>query len=456
MNYSAVILAAGKGTRMKSNNPKVVHKVAGKPMILHVVNAVREAGINHIVVVVGHSRGSVEGLFPSGSVDFVIQAEQMGTGHALMQARSAVADDETLLVLAGDTPLLQSKTLQALMQHHERTGAVATVLSTKISNPHGYGRIVHNQDGSLCRIVEEKDAAPEEKSITEINSGLYCFQVAKAFAALQKSSCSNAQGEYYLTDVLEILKNEQQKVEICCVDAQEDIYGINDRVQLAAAEKILRQRKNEELMLEGVTIMDPLSTFIDMDVEIGRDTLIYPFTILEGATTIGGGCEIGPGSHISNSVIGDHVIVENSRMKDAIVGDDCTIGPFAYLRPQAILKQGVKVGDFVEVKKSTVGVGSKIPHLSYVGDATIGQHVNVGAGTITCNYDGVNKWETILEDGVFIGSNSNLVAPVRVGANATTGAGSTITRDIPANALGVERAAQKNIENWKNRKNKQD
>jgi bifunctional UDP-N-acetylglucosamine pyrophosphorylase/glucosamine-1-phosphate N-acetyltransferase len=456
MKYAAVILAAGKGTRMKSRYPKVVHQVAGKSMVLHVVDAVSSTGVEKKVLVVGHGREMVQDLFEEETVKFVVQEEQLGTGHALMQAREAVEDDETLLVLAGDTPLLQAKTLQALVDHHEKTGAAATVLSTRVENPTGYGRIIRSSDGSLQRIVEEKDASIPEKSITEINSGMYCLQAGLAFAALQKISTGNAQGEYYLTDILQIMRDAHQRVEVCLVEAQEDIYGINDRIQLASAEKILRRRKNEELMMSGVSIVDPASTFIDTDVMIGRDTILYPFTMIEGRTVIGEGCEIGPATRISNSVIGDNVLIENSRLKEAEVGDECTIGPFAYLRPQATLMKGVKVGDFVEVKKSTVGEGSKIPHLSYVGDATIGKHVNVGAGTITCNYDGVNKWETVLEDGAFIGSNSNLVAPVRIGANATTGAGSTITRDVPPEALGVERAPQKNIDHWKNRKSKQD
>ncbi|MEA1962437.1 MAG: bifunctional UDP-N-acetylglucosamine diphosphorylase/glucosamine-1-phosphate N-acetyltransferase GlmU [Bacillota bacterium] len=455
MDYSAVILAAGKGTRMKSQYPKVVHRVAGKPMVVHVVDAVHKAGVEHAVLVVGHGREMVQTLFAEGSADFVVQEEQLGTGHALLQARNAIKDEETILVLAGDTPLLQSETLKLLIDHHEVKGAVATVLSTAVNDPFGYGRIVRNKDGSFQKIVEEKDAIGAEKKIGEINSGMYCFQAGKAFEALQKVSTSNAQGEYYLTEILEIFTKEEQRVEICQVEAQEDVYGINDRVQLAEAQRILQDRKNRELMLNGVTIIDPSSTFIDMDVEIGRDTIIYPFTVLEGLTSIGQFCEIGPNSRISDTRIGDNVFIENSRIKEAVIGDECMIGPFAYLRPQAKLEKGVKVGDFVEIKKSIVGEGSKIPHLSYVGDATIGKKVNVGAGTITCNYDGTNKWETVLEDGAFIGSNSNLVAPVKIGKNATTGAGSTITRDVPEDALGVERAPQKIFKDWKNRKSKE-
>lgn len=445
MKFTAVILAAGKGVRMRSQLPKVVHRVAGKPMVVHVADAARQAGIDRIVLVVGHGRQAVEDLFSPGVVEFAVQEEQLGTGHALMQAQAKVSQDETVLVLAGDTPLLQGATLQGLIDYHRESGAVATVLSTEVEDPYGYGRIIRDASGYFQGIVEEKDASEADKIIREINSGIYCLQVQDAFAALAGISASNAQGEYYLTDMLKTLKDEGKKVEIFLMDAREDIYGINDRVQMAQAEEILRRRKNEALMRNGVTIIDPRSTFIDSEVEIGSDTIIYPGTLIEGRTLIGTGCEIGPGTRITSSCIGNNVLIENSRIKEAQVGDECTIGPFAYLRPQAILHRGVKVGDFVEIKKSTLGEGSKVPHLSYIGDAVVGKGVNIGAGTITCNYDGKNKWETVLEDGVFIGSNTNLVAPVKVGANSVTGAGSTITRDVPANTLAVERADQKNF-----------
>lgn len=448
MNCSAVILAAGKGVRMRSKFPKVVHRVAGIPMVKHVVNAVGLAGINKITLVVGHQQEMVKDIFAGQEINFATQTEQLGTGHALLQAQSYVQDDDTVLVVAGDTPLLQAATLQALIEHHRSSKAIATVLTTEIENPYGYGRIIRDKNKRFKRIVEEKDANPEEKQITEINSGMYCLQVKEAFAALKTLGASNAQGEYYLTDILEILMQEQHQVEVFLMHAPDDIYGINNREQLAFAEQKIRQRKNTELMLAGVTIIDPQSTYIDAGVRIGMDTIIYPGCIIEGATQIGEGCSIGPGTHINDSIIGNDVFIENSRIKEAEVGDECNIGPYAYLRPQAVLHQGVKVGDFVEIKKSIIGAGSKVPHLSYVGDATLGKGVNVGAGTITCNYDGKNKWQTILEDGVFIGSNTNLVAPVTIAENAVTGAGSTITRDVPANALGVERAAQKNVQNW--------
>mgnify|MGYP001007366190 CR=1 FL=1 len=452
MVCSAVILAAGKGVRMRSHIPKVIHRVAGVPMIKHVVNAVSQAGIDKITLVVGQQSELIKDIFAGQEINYAVQAEQLGTGHALLQASSQVEHDDMVLVVAGDTPLLQAKTLQQLIAHHRNTQAVATVLSTIIDEPYGYGRIVREESGQLARIVEEKDASPEEKRIFEINSGMYCLQVKEAFATLQKLGASNAQGEYYLTDILEIIKNNGQKVEVFLTEARDDIYGINNREQLARAEKIMRQRKNFELMMAGVTIIDPETTFIDSQVKIGMDTIIYPFTIIEGQSIIGESCLIGPSSYLNDSLVGDHVIIENSRIKEAEIGDECNIGPFAYLRPGAVLHRGVKVGDFVEIKKSIIGSGSKVPHLSYVGDAELGNDVNVGAGTITCNYDGKNKWITILEDGVFIGSNTNLVAPVRIGKNAVTGAGSTITRDVPADSLAVERASQKHIEDYSRKK----
>ncbi len=445
MNFSAVILAAGKGVRMCSEWPKVVHRLAGKPMLMYVVDALKAAGIDDICLVVGHGKEYVQKLFDGDRIRFVVQEEQRGTGHALMQAEKAVDPASAVIVLAGDTPLLRASTIKNLRDFHENSQAAASVLSCKISKPRGYGRIIRNADSSFARIVEEKDAGEREKAINEINSGIYCFQAKEVFRALAQINTANAQGEYYLTDVLEIMKNEDKKVGILIAEVEEDIYGINDRIQLSQAESIIRKRKNTALMKNGVTIIDPSTTFIDRDVRIGRDTIILPFTMIEGNTIIGERCEIGPSSRINDSVIASDVSIESSRVKEARIADKCVIGPYSYLRPGAVLQQGVKVGDFVEIKKSTIGEESKVPHLTYVGDAQVGRGVNIGAGTITCNYDGKNKYETILEDGAFIGSNTNLVAPVKIGKNAVTGAGSTISRDVPANSLGVERAKQKNL-----------
>jgi len=449
MNCSAVILAAGKGVRMRSELPKVLHRVAGKPIVLYIVEAVKAAGIEQITLVVGHGREQVEKTLSGLHLEFAVQAEQLGTGHALMQAENHIDPADTLLVLAGDTPLLRQEILTQIIDFHVREQAAATVLTCEFAHPHGYGRVIRESDGSFARIVEQKDASPQEQLVKEINSGIYCFQAGEAFAALKGLKAGNAQGEYYLTDVLEILKRDGKKVLPLLLEAEEDIYGINDRVQLAYAEKIMRQRKNRSLMQGGVTLIDPDSTFVDNEVEIGPDTIILPNTMIEGRTVIGSGCQIGPNTRINDSRLGNDVIVESSRIKEAVVGDKCSIGPFAYLRPEADLAAGVKVGDFVEIKKSQIGEGSKIPHLSYVGDAVIGKAVNVGAGTITCNYDGKKKSPTILEDGVFIGSNTNLVAPVTIGRNSITGAGSTISRDVPPDTLAVERADQKHLKRRK-------
>lgn len=448
MKFSAVILAAGKGVRMVSALPKILHQVAGKPMTVHIIEQVKAAGINDIVLVVGFGREQVEEALTGEQVKFAIQEQQLGTGHALMQAASLVDHDGKILVLAGDTPLLTATLLQELMDHHISQDAAATVLTCKIEDPYGYGRIIRDEEGHFDRIIEEKDTDAGQKAILEINSGIYCFEAGLVFSCLSRLDNNNAQAEYYLTEVLEILRRDNKRVSIYMSPDSESIYGINDREQLAFAESVLRQRKNLQLMKQGVTIRDPLSTFIDLEVEIGPDTVILPFTMIEGRTVIGSNCEIGPGTRINSSFIGNGVRIENSRICEADIGDDCNIGPFAYLRPGSVLHNNVKVGDFVEIKKSVIGEHSKIPHLSYVGDAQIGKGVNIGAGTITCNYDGKHKYMTVLEDGVFIGSNTNLVAPITIGRNSVTGAGSTITKNVGENSLAVERASQKNISDW--------
>lgn len=448
---TGVILAAGKGVRMRSRLAKVLHPVAGIPMVGHVVNAARAAGVERLVLVVGHGREQVMDAMSADKVQFVVQEPQLGTGHALLQAEAVIEDTEIILVLCGDTPLLRAQTLKKLIDYHQENRAAATVLTAQLEYPEGYGRIIRDQLGDIVRIVEEKDATPQEREIGEINSGIYCFD-NEVFRNLKSLDLNNAQGEYYLTDALAEYRRKGRRVLALPAALEEDVYGTNDRVQLAFAERVMRQRKCSEVMLSGVTVLDPATTFIDTQVEIGMDTTILPFTMIEGETVIGENCLIGPGSRIISSRIGNQVTVDSSKVIESQIGDGCSIGPYAYLRPGTVLDKDVKVGDFVEVKKSVVGSGSKIPHLAYVGDATIGCHVNVGAGTITCNYDGENKYPTIIDDGAFIGSNTNLVAPVRIGQNATTGAGSTITRDVPPFSLGVERASQKVIENWRHRK----
>ncbi|NLK51973.1 MAG: bifunctional UDP-N-acetylglucosamine diphosphorylase/glucosamine-1-phosphate N-acetyltransferase GlmU [Syntrophomonadaceae bacterium] len=451
----AVVLAAGKGTRMISDLPKVMHRAGGKYLVQHVLDTLSAAGVSRVVLVVGHGANLVqEGL--GDGYRYVRQAEQLGTGHAVAQVEKAVDPAErNVLVVCGDMPLLKSSTLQKLIEQHRQREAAATVLTARVRNPVGYGRVLRDPHNHLQRIVEEKDATAGEKEIEEVNTGTYCFDRDSLFSALKKIEPHNVQQEYYLTDVLPILQGKGLRVEILEGAEEEEALGVNSRQQLAEVEQILRQRTLQRIMVEGVTIVDPGTTFIDAEVSIAPDTIIYPFTFLEGKTRIGGKCELGPMTRIVNSVLGNGIRVQNSIILDSQIEDDCNIGPFAYLRPETYLARGVKVGDFVELKKSRVGENSKIPHLSYVGDAIVGVGVNIGCGTITCNYDGVNKHPTIIEDGAFIGSNSNLVAPIKIGAYATTGAGSTITKDVPDQGLAVERSKQKIISNWSQRRGKE-
>ena len=454
MKLAAVILAAGKGTRMKSKHPKVLHKLCGQSMLSWVIDAVAAAGVEQTVVVVGHGAEQVAREV-EGRAQVALQAEQLGTAHALLQAGPHLKDSQgQVLVLCGDTPLIEADTLSLLVQNHRSSGAVATVLTTEMEDPAGYGRVIRGDRGGVCRIVEHKDASPEERKIREINTGIYCFEISGLFAALGQVAPVNSQGEYYLTDVIEMYVREGKKVNAMLSKNSREFIGINDRVQLAEVEQFMRRRVRRNLMESGVTVMDPASTFVDHGVVVGRDTVIHPFTFLEGRTVIGEDCVIGPGSRLSNATVGNGVTIQYSIVLDSLIGDECSIGPYSYLRPETRLEKGVKVGDFVEIKKSQIGKGSKVPHLSYVGDAILGEGINIGAGTITCNYDGHKKWPTRIGDGAFIGSNTNLVAPVEMGAGAGTGAGSTITRDVPAGALAVERADQKIVPDWSHRKKK--
>lgn len=447
-----VVLAAGKGTRMKSSLPKVLHRVGGKAMLQHVLDAGAEAGSVRNIVVVGFGSEVVEAQIGT-QADFVIQAEQLGTGHAIMQTKGLLKDfDGTIMVLCGDTPLLKGQLLKNLYQAHRAAGAKATVLTAKMPDPTGYGRIIRAVDGTVNKIVEQKDASAEELLIDEVNSGIYCFERSALFDALAKTSADNAQGEYLLTDVLEILNQQKEKVWAVTADDYEQTLGINSRVQLANAENVLRKRKTMALMESGVTVMDPASTFIDVDVEIGKDTVIYPFTWLEGATSVGESCAIGPNCRFTDTKIGDNVTAHFSYGHECEIDDDVIVGPYVHLRPATKIARGVKIGNFVEVKNSTIGEDSKLPHLSYIGDADIGSGVNMGCGTITVNYDGKKKSRTTIEDKAFVGCNSNMVAPVTVGKGAYVGAGSTITKDVPPAALGIARARQTNIEGWCNKR----
>lgn len=448
MSLAAVILAAGKGTRMKSKLPKVLHKLCGRPILTYVVDAASAAGAEKIVVVLGHGADLVAREI-EGAAQVALQKEQLGTAHALMQAGPYFSDfSGQLLVLCGDTPLIEAGTLAKLVNSHRSSGAAATVMTARMDDPTGYGRVIRDQLGRVTKIVEQKDASPEEKQVREINTGVYCFEVTGLFDALNGIKPVNAQGEYYLTDVIEMYVRNGRGAAAFMVEDPAEVTGINDRIQLAEVERLLRMRVLEDLMRSGVTIVDPFSTFIDRTVIVGRDTIIYPFSFIEGKTVIGEDCVIGPGSRLIDSSVGNGVTVLNSIVVESVIGDRSFVGPFAFLRPETRLGSDVKVGDFVEIKKSVIGDGSKVPHLSYVGDANIGKKVNIGAGTITCNYDGYKKSPTSIGDGAFIGSNTNLVAPLEIGAGAVTGAGSTITKDVPPGALGVERAKQVVIPDW--------
>ncbi|RRJ63050.1 bifunctional UDP-N-acetylglucosamine diphosphorylase/glucosamine-1-phosphate N-acetyltransferase GlmU [Paenibacillus oralis] len=444
MKKLAIVLAAGQGKRMKSKLYKVLHPVCGKPMVGHVLNAVQQAGCERTIVVVGHGAEAVKSYLGS-SAEYVLQEQQLGTGHAVKQAGPLLAGEEgTTVVICGDTPLVTTETLEALVELHTRKGAAATVLTAKMDNPQGYGRVIRGENGTVERIVEQKDCTPEEAAVQEINTGTYCFDNAKLFAALEKVTNDNAQQEYYLTDVIGILVQAGEIVEGYAAQDHRESIGVNDRVALAEAEAVMRERIVRQHMLGGVTVVDPASTYIGADVTIGSDTVIYPGTVLSGRTVIGEDCVIGPASQIEDSVIHDGAKVKHSVLSQAEVGKETTVGPFAYLRPGAKLGANVKVGDFVEIKNATLDDGAKVSHLSYIGDAKVGKNVNIGCGAITVNYDGYNKSITEIEDEAFIGSNVNLIAPVKVGKGAYVVAGSTITHSVPEGDLAIARQRQEN------------
>lgn len=444
----AIILAAGKGTRMKSKLYKVLHPVCGKPMVQHVVDQVSKLNINEIVTIIGHGAEKVKEQLGNKS-KYALQEEQLGTAHAVMQAKEILAGKEGVtIVVCGDTPLIKAETMEALFQHHEETNAKATILTAKAEDPTGYGRIIRNSEGFVEKIVEHKDATEEERTVKEINTGTYCFDNIALFEALQYVSNDNVQGEYYLPDVIEILKKQGKKVSAYQSEEFEETVGVNDRVALAEAERIMRKRINEFHMRNGVTIIDPLNTYIGPDVEIGQDTTIYPGSVISGKTVIGTDCQIGPNSEIKDCQVGMNTVIRQSVAHSSMIGSSVNIGPFAHIRPDSNIHDEVKIGNFVEIKKSDFGKGSKASHLSYIGDAEVGSGVNIGCGSITVNYDGKNKYLTKIEDNVFIGCNSNLVAPVTIGRGAYIAAGSTITKDVPADALSIARARQVNKENY--------
>jgi len=449
--FSVLILAAGKATRFKSEHSKMLHRLAGRALGEYVLETALGINPQRIYMVIGHEAAEVRKAFARSGITFIEQKEQLGTGHALLVAREELAQcpNATVLVLVGDAPLLRGETLRALLAAHQKARAAATILTTRFENPYGYGRIVRARGGQVRAIVEEKVCTPAQRKIREINSGIICFTRAPLLAHLPALSPDNAQKEYLLTDLVEIFNRQRLKVAAFPVADAREVLGVNDRVELAQMEKVLRRRKAEALMRDGVTIVNPECTYIDDQVEVGRDTVIEPGVSLLGTTRVGSACALRPYSTIIDSVLGDRVAVRPYCMIRACeIRADVILGPFAHLRDGAVIEQNARIGNFVEVKKSRVGRGTKASHLSYLGDAVLGEEVNVGAGTVTCNYDGERKNPTHIEDGVFVGSGSMLVAPVRIGKGSYVAAGSTITEDVPPESLALGRARQTNKEGW--------
>ena len=445
-----VVLAAGKGTRMRSTVPKVLHSAAGRPLIDRILETAESLHPASVIVVVGHEGGQVKAaLAHRPTLGFAVQEPQLGTGHALLQTEPLLEHARgTLLLLSGDVPLLRRETIEQLLQTHDTRRAAATVLTAVLDKPEGYGRVLR-ENGEIVAIVEDKDTTAGQRQITEINSGVYAFDLGPLFGALRSIGATNAQREYYLPDLVRIYRAQGLTVETVKLSDRNEILGVNSRRELADVATILRSRKNDELMTAGVTLVDPATAYIDPDVTIGADTIIHPGVFLEGRTRIGANCEIHSGVRLVNTTVDDGAVIHNfCVMFDSHVAGGAQVGPFAHLRPASHVGEKAKVGNFVELKKTTLGPGSKVSHLSYLGDSTVGENVNIGAGTITCNYDGIAKHPTVIEDGAFIGSDSQLIAPVRIGRGAYVAAGSSITEDVPAESLAISRGKQLNKEGW--------
>ena len=453
-----VVLAAGKGTRMKSARAKVLHEAAGRPLIEHVLAAADRLAPRSIAVVIGHQGDAVRGALASHPhLDFVVQEPQLGTAHALLTTEGLLGNQSgTLVLLSGDVPALRAETLQQLVRVHTSAAAAATVLTAHVADPHGYGRIV--RDGErIARIVEEKDASPTERSITEINTGIYAFDLANLFGAVRGIGASNAQREYYLPDLVGVFRAAGRVVETVTVADTAEIQGVNSRSELADVGRHLRMQKNAALMASGVTLEDPGTAYIDADVQIGADTVVKPGVTIEAGSVVGSNCTIHSGVRITRCTIQDGVtVLDHCVLTDSVVGAGASVGPFAHLRGETHVAQRAKIGNFVELKKTVLGEGSKASHLAYLGDAVIGTGVNIGAGTITCNYDGVRKQVTTIADGAFIGSDTQLIAPVTVGEGAYVGTGTTIREDVPPGALAVSAGKQRNIEGWVERRKKKE
>ncbi|MGZ5027428.1 MAG: bifunctional UDP-N-acetylglucosamine diphosphorylase/glucosamine-1-phosphate N-acetyltransferase GlmU [Methylobacter sp.] len=448
MKITTIILAAGKGTRMRSELPKILHKIANRPLLQHVYDTAQQLENNDINIVVGHGAEKVTETLKHFVAHWVEQKQQLGTGHAVQQASDQIADEDTVLILYGDVPLLKLATIKQLISNVDNQ--TLALLTVNLANPTGYGRIVRNSSGQVVKIVEEKDATLEEKQITEGNTGIMAVQGEKLKKWLGQLNNSNAQGEYYLTDVIEMAVADNVRIVASQPETEDEVLGVNNRIQLSHLERVYQLEQANNLMERGVTLADPMRFDQRGTIEsLGQDIEIDVNVILEGRNSIGSNVVIGANTHIKNTVIGDNVtILANCIIEDAVIGQGSRIGPYARLRPESVLADGVHIGNFVEIKKSSVASGSKINHLSYIGDTTVGAHVNIGAGTITCNYDGVNKFRTVIGDGAFIGSDSQLVAPVTIGKNATIGAGSTITKDSPENQLTLSRAKQISLAGW--------
>lgn len=449
-NFHALILAAGKGTRFKSEKIKVLHSLMGKSMLRIVLDTVSKLKPEKIHIVVGYQKDAMKAENFGDHIHYVVQREQKGTAHAVLSAKTVLREkgDSDLLVMNGDLPLIRTQTLRPFLKFHQKMNNSLTFMTAELEIPFGFGRVFKTEKGSFF-VIEEKDATPAQKKIKEVNVGIYLFNIRDLFSALPKISNKNKKGEYYLTDIVEIMSHEGMNVVKYKTDFREEVLGVNDRYELALAVDVLRKRKIESLMANGVTVYDPKTTWIDFDVKIGRDTILYSSVILEGKTVIGSGCKIYPFSHIIDSKIGDRTkVLTSTVIEKSTLEKDVQVGPFARLRPNSILKQGAKVGNFVEMKNTVFGKGSKAGHLSYLGDSEIAQNVNIGAGTIFCNYDGVTKNKTVIDEGAFIGSGVELVAPVKVGKKAYVGAGSTITEDVSPGALAVERSKQVEKKGW--------
>lgn len=453
MKPTIIILAAGLGTRMKSGIAKVLHPLAGLPLIQHVLHAAMEVEHEKIVLVLGHQAEKVKNAAEAFRVESVIQTEQLGTGHAVQQAADAIATSSgPVMILSGDTPLLTSTTLNQAMDHHRKSRAAVTLLTARMDDPFGYGRVVRSGSG-VQRVVEEKDASATQKKIREVNTGIYCFDQKFLLSALGALGKNNAQGEYYLPDTIALAKKKKRVVAALLCNDIDEVMGVNSRLDLSRAEAIMRDRINRAWMLAGVTMLDPAAIFIGREAVLCRDIVLYPGVRIEGRTKLGNGCTVYPGSRIVDSVIGDNVTIKDCCViEESSVAAGAAVGPFAHLRPKSVIGEKAKIGNFVEVKKSTFGEGSKANHLAYIGDATIGNNVNIGAGVITCNYDGYAKYPTIIEDNVFVGSDAQLVAPVKIGRDAIIAAGSTITKDVPADALALSRVPQVHREGYSSKR----